>query len=536
MKKISELQTGYIDAHNYSQRGNKDFFNQIFVKNIFLDKLCESNISFLIGEKGTGKTAYATFLANNQYNNICATTVFIKSTDYSKFLKIKRENHLELSNFEDIWKVIILLLISQQIKEKEQSIFTLVDRFLKFRTLNKCIDKYYSDAFSPEVLKAIDIVENSKLFAEAMYEDYIKAGVEKNRELTFQEQRFITNLAYIQRSFEDALKQLKLDKNHILFIDGIDIRPDGISFNEYKECIKGLANAVWTLNSAFFPNIRDSVGRLRVVLLLRPDIFNILNLHNANAKLSDNSVFLDWRTDYAKYRTSEIFSVFDKFLSAQQDSLSLNNKKHGDVWDYYFNWEAKNIYDENINHGNTSFLSFLRNSYYRPRDILHMISLLQKNNARSNDDFFQYIDFKDPNFQRKYSNYLLGEIKDHLLFYYNEDDYNIFLKFFTFLNGRSEFSYSEYEQLFPKVIEYVDSLGKNKPQFMANQNEFLQFLFDLNIISFVERTTEGENHIHWCFKDREYGNISPQIKIGAGVRYQVFYGLAKALNLGSSFK
>ena len=65
MKTIKELKLGFSDAQNYSQRKNKKFFNDIFVKNTFLDSLLDDNIYFLIGEKGTGKTAYATYLSNN---------------------------------------------------------------------------------------------------------------------------------------------------------------------------------------------------------------------------------------------------------------------------------------------------------------------------------------------------------------------------------------------------------------------------------------------------------------------------------------
>ena len=61
MKTISELNLGFIDAENYSKRDNKRMFNDIFVKNSFLDKILEPNRYFLIGEKGTGKTAYSVF-------------------------------------------------------------------------------------------------------------------------------------------------------------------------------------------------------------------------------------------------------------------------------------------------------------------------------------------------------------------------------------------------------------------------------------------------------------------------------------------
>jgi polynucleotide 5'-kinase involved in rRNA processing len=69
MKKINELCLGFSDAENYMRRENKELFNKIFVKNCFLDHLLLPSTYFLIGEKGTGKTAYSVFLTNNFYKN-----------------------------------------------------------------------------------------------------------------------------------------------------------------------------------------------------------------------------------------------------------------------------------------------------------------------------------------------------------------------------------------------------------------------------------------------------------------------------------
>ena len=67
MKHVLDLQLGYTDAENYRRPENKEMFNRVFIRNEHLDRLCQHAISFLIGEKGTGKTAYAVFLANNDY-------------------------------------------------------------------------------------------------------------------------------------------------------------------------------------------------------------------------------------------------------------------------------------------------------------------------------------------------------------------------------------------------------------------------------------------------------------------------------------
>lgn len=55
MKTIKELELGFSDAQNYAQRQNKTMFNEVFVRNTFLDDLVKQSSFFLVGEKGTGK-------------------------------------------------------------------------------------------------------------------------------------------------------------------------------------------------------------------------------------------------------------------------------------------------------------------------------------------------------------------------------------------------------------------------------------------------------------------------------------------------
>lgn len=57
MKKIKDLAFGFSDAENYKRRENKELFNHLFLKNEYLEKIANPSISFLVGDKGTGKTA-----------------------------------------------------------------------------------------------------------------------------------------------------------------------------------------------------------------------------------------------------------------------------------------------------------------------------------------------------------------------------------------------------------------------------------------------------------------------------------------------
>lgn len=527
MKNILELQLGFSDAENYRRRENKDLLNRVFIRNQYLDRLCEPAISFLVGEKGTGKTAYAVYLANNNYKETLAAIRYIRETEYQKFIALKREKHLNLSDYTSIWKVIIYLLISQQITEREGGI-DFLKQFTKLSAVQQAIDEYYNKAFSPEIIQALQFVQESKLAAELLAK-HSKISAEDKDSLSFSESRFQTNLFFIQRSFETALSQVRLKRSHVLFIDGIDIRPSSIPYSEYLECIKGLANAVWEVNNDFFPTIKGGGGRMRTVLLIRPDIFESMGLQNQNTKSRDNSVFLDWRTEYINHRTSDLFRVIDHLIGSQQDGVFVD----GQAWDHYFPWNAPNVMDKFT--VPTSFLSFLRWSYYRPRDIITMLVILQniaKERGTSNS-FFGDQAFDDPNFKKRYSDYLLGETKDHLTFYYGSEEYELFLKFFEFLNGKSTFTYQEYLTSYDNFRKSALFIDSEAPKFMVSGGAFLQFLYDLNVICYKEQPQNDKPYVRWCFRERSYSNISPKVK--EGVDYEIFYGLYKALNVGQEF-
>ena len=94
MKPIADVIFGFSDAENYRRRENKELFNKIFLRTDALDKLCQKNIFFLVGDKGTGKTAYAVYLSNSPYRGNIAAHRFIRETDYQKFMSLKEANNL----------------------------------------------------------------------------------------------------------------------------------------------------------------------------------------------------------------------------------------------------------------------------------------------------------------------------------------------------------------------------------------------------------------------------------------------------------
>lgn len=161
-----------------------------------------------------------------------------------------------------------------------------------------------------------------------------------------------------------------------------------------------------------------------------------------------------------------------------------------------------------------------------------MLDLLREIHSRSghnNPYTFNVNDFNNSEFHQQYSNYLMGEIKDYLSFYYSDSEYELFRKFFDYLNGKREFIYSYYLNAFTQFEEYIQRNDIIRPRFFDTADVFLQFLFDLNVICYIEITEKGK-FIKWCFRERNYSNIEPKVKTGCS--YQIHYGLLRSLNMG----
>ena len=161
------------------------------------------------------------------------------------------------------------------------------------------------------------------------------------------------------------------------------------------------------------------------MLLIRPDIFLFKGLQNQNTKLRTNTVMLDWRTTYENYENSKLYKLAGKLLHSQQEPSIAKVKTFGQVWEHYFPYEL----ESNREYKDKAFIGFLKNSFYRPRDIVMMLFFLQEN-CKEKELFERnrsvFLILKIVILKRKLADYLLSEIKDQISFYYNENDYELF--------------------------------------------------------------------------------------------------------------
>ena len=533
MKQLAEINLGYGDAINYrNNRRYMDMFAATFVKDEKLERLMNDDTYFLIGDKGTGKTAYAVYLENNEYKNTKSRVIEIGQTDFKLFMNFQRLGFLQLADFTRVWKIILLMNMADFIDKSDIASFG-PNRSAKFEEIKNSIDNYYDNAFIPEVSGSFRYVFDSASASKAGIDISVleNIGFNLNGEESqrFQEEhnisKFQNNLLELERDYISAFSRLKIKRNRFIFIDSIDILVDGYTMEEYQTCLRGLANAILDINKGIFRSMPVDGGFLKIILAIRTDIFPILRLHNQANVIRDNSVVLDWRTAYASYRKSPLFLLCNRLLTYENDDVNENN-----AWDTYFPWHTVSTNDRKS--FDDSFINCLKLSLSRPRDLISIMKAIQKSSAKKAGIVSELDDLISHDTQNEISNYYIDEAKDWCLHKFSDKGFKTFMFFFQFLNGKARFSYPEYEKFFKEYVAQVEARNLEKFEELKDKNDFLQLLFDLNMICYYEKLANGDEYYRFCYREREIYNLSPQVKINS--IYGVHYALLKALNLGRS--
>ncbi|MDX7861362.1 hypothetical protein SJR95_15190 [Aeromonas caviae] len=513
-KSILELKEPFNDAINYSSKDQKQFFSKVFLRTIDLERCLLPTSYYLIGEKGSGKTAYAVYLENNSVgNNQCKLTTMTE-TQYKRFIAMKQDGRLTYSDYANIWRSMLLLLVAQMIVQHSKGMFDLITK--RFSKIEKAIEKWNLNALNPEIESAFELLSTQNAELSAGVNDVAKVKVVAKEQTTDKTQKIKHHLLETEHELKEAIKNLKLGKNQTIFIDGLDYRPEGVPYNEYIECVKGLSEATWQLNTEFFNSIKDSKGRIKITLLIRPDVFHKLNLYNSNSRLQDNSVFLNWTTTEKDFRGSDLLGVSGRYFSTQQ-TFPITP------------YEAWSNYHGGERHGDETFKSLLRYTFQKPRDILTYIRIARR--YHSDKAEFPKKPFSDANITREFSDYLLGEVKNYASFYMKQSDFGVYLKFFQYLNGKSIFSMQDFIQAFDKFKGWASGETIYAKEYLHDSESLLQFFYDVNIIGYREKMLDdGDSFYHWAYRERTINNISPKIKGAADLILNP--GISKALDIG----
>src|SRR5689334_11765427 len=114
-KALRQLEEPFNDAFNYRSRTQKELFNKLFLKTEELEQCLSPSTYFLMGEKGSGKTAYAVFLENNTVDDHRCQVTTMTESQYKRFIELKRQGKLNYSDYANIWRSMLLFLVGRML-------------------------------------------------------------------------------------------------------------------------------------------------------------------------------------------------------------------------------------------------------------------------------------------------------------------------------------------------------------------------------------------------------------------------------------
>ncbi|HDM8242909.1 TPA: hypothetical protein P0E24_001980 [Vibrio campbellii] len=433
------------------------------------DKVMAKNIFFLLGRKGTGKSLLAKFVEKKFSDKTKYYDYFVKTDSFRNFkyqqLLEYRDAEFSEKEYFFVWKWCLLINISYQLVLDE----TCTDH----ESLASL--KYFLETNFGLKLKQKKVFDRSKSIKWTIGQKDV-AQLSGNHDREYEAGSYIDYLDEL----EDVVISLgsSTASKFTIFFDDLD---DGFESSKvYGENICSLMYAVDDLNRIFH---REGFNA-KFVLLMRTDIFRILNSSDLNKFKMDNSLTLNWKPEDRE--NSPLFHMLiHKILAALNMKDKISVEQYNEVF--------HEIFEHNVENRNTA-LWLIDRTFCRPRDLIQLISIAGKEFPY----FTTYSSFSLVRTKNKYSQYLYGDVRNEMKGHQSSEFVE---KSLSLLKGIGK-----------GHTVTLEKIKKRKPYLFAEEGgeervkEMLSFLYRFSIIGNIYHNSEDSSQVifhSWSHREDE---------------------------------
>ncbi|CCY10575.1 uncharacterized protein BN789_00314 [Clostridium sp. CAG:81] len=474
---IKDILFGKTDASNELQEVGNQYFLKSFLpyEKYKISEFLNGARYYIIGRKGTGKTALLKYLecrfAENE-ENLVIPIRFKSDFDSLDKKKIRtaainvQDEIVDNDNGDNsvksyviAWKVYLIYLIFKN-QESLRNEFVVFDPYTdQYKTLWTLLKVLYGENDSNKIVPKIT---KGTVEISADLEKKISASVKLEIEL--REKEKTVNYELICKKIIQLYKELigGINSAYIL-IDELEL---SIATKKQRiadiELIRDLILAIDALNK-----ISKSQGyNVKIYASIRSDVLDsaLSSGYEINKCIEDFGVTIEWFQKGGNYTDNPLLKIVETKIHASE--IAQNVPESEDVWKKYF--------DDRIN--NIEVRKYILNySWYRPRDIIRMLLLVQ--------DQCQYGETKinQEKFDRalrEYSNLMWNELKEEMALKYSPDDIRAIKRILNGINVPFTFmSLNTRIDTYASMYDYVDAFRKK-----TKIPEFLEQLFEWGLI------------------------------------------------------
>lgn len=457
---------------------NKRYFYHTNV----VDKLLSGKKAYVIGRKGSGKTAIAQNLITQSTHDRFSEKLTFKNFPFEELYSLKDEEFSQPNEYITIWKFVIYSQICKLMIQNENIAFDIREK----------LKSLYKDDIKTSLARTL--------------KNWVSAGfgiqiLGNGVDLSIQQNDTRNDKPWIDRVniLEDFLfKNLDIN-NYIIVFDELDEDYKKILEKKYNEryisLITSLFKAVQDIRSLF------SGFNLYPIIFLRDDIYDLI-IDADKTKWNDFKYNIEWNEQNIKkliaFRISRAIHPEGEILTFEQ------------AWKKIIN-PNKIGYGDRQSKFTDTFSYMIKSTQYRPRDIISYL--------KSCSEYYINLDneeFITPNIIKKadkaFSNYLKSEISDEVSSILPE--INEILDIFSKIRKQT-LTIAEFEN------QYKESLRLNEIKEERSTSFILSILFAFSVIGNQPRQKNTQ-----VFK-----YISPEARLNQTENIVVHRGLFKALQI-----
>lgn len=453
--RIDQIEFGKIDANNELQELGVDFYMQSFLSydRYKVDSFINGQNYFICGNKGTGKTALLKYLecVFSKDSEILVIPVRFKTDfeneDKNQIRKVSNNVSGTVINEETIdkadsyvraWEVYIIKTILEKSKIGEYNLF---NNDKNYKAMCLLLDALYSeqkDRVIPKLSKGYAKINASTLKG-------IEASLET--EIEFNRETAKINFQKTARAIENLFENLDYGSTPVrILIDELELSTrNQKEFNRDIELIRDLVLATDKLNHLF----KEKGYNIQIIVSLRSEVINHVLTHGyeINKCVEDYGVNVEWYQKGGDLDDHPLLKLIEYKIHASERKNGINPTEN--VWKTYFS--------ETIN-GTAVRKYILSYSWYRPRDIIRMMRLVQDQWAGEEIISQEMFDRA----MQSYSEKMWNEIAEELVLSYpQKDDIKAIKKFFTGVEVPFTFTYLNYRAkdlsaIYPYLKEFFD--------------------------------------------------------------------------------
>ncbi len=476
-----------IDFGDITGEGDPKLFSY-FLNDNYFDKIINRKVYYVIGRKGTGKSAIYRFLeqelinnGDNIVNSDCSAFPF------EKLLQLSDDNFSRPNQYQSIWKHIILryfitlIATSQNVESDIDNIYYL------------SILEYYKQFFGNDDIVNLhkDIVQRTKKTNYGLQYEFLSASRENEEMATFS--RGLDNITPLNqkllRLLTDYFITSKTDSKYIIQFDRLDDNYNQYqNKTEYYHVILSLCKVVYSINQSFR---EKNVNNCKIIIYLRSDILRKLNESDAeSARFSDFIFELKWaiinRNDWIN---SKLLAMINRRIETSYvDDIK----------------EFTNVFPNNIVNLRNSkgiqdvFQYIVNRSFHRPRDVVKFCKCIQVEAQTIN--FLNFRTIK--NAEKEYSKwFLFDELANEINPVLNEKvkpTYELLKNV-----GQKAFSLADFKR---KYDDY-------KINVLSNHEDLLRYLYQVGIVYNLGKDKNGEILIRSITRNDTEWNPDMQFQI-----------------------